>query len=126
MRLRYYERTRLIYYLRVFDAEKGECLGYLADINTRGLMIIGEKCLPADSRYMLRMDLPKNLADDKHVSFRARIMWCRKEAGTEYHAAGFSIESMDEDVLETIRSLMRDFYQEEIRGGFEEETNPRV
>ena len=126
MRGRRQDRTRLIYHLRVFDAKKGKLLGHMTDINPQGIMLIGENPVRVGREYSLRMDLPRNVMENRHLVFSAESKWCKKDGGEEFYGMGFSILAIDAEALAVVRRLMEDFYQEELEEEPGSEMNPVV
>jgi hypothetical protein len=120
------ERTRLIYHLRVFDARRKRLLGHMVDITPEGLMLIGENPLPAGKKYSLRMDLPRNLMVDAHLTFSAESKWCTKDQNGDFYSVGFRIVKMTPEALAVVQKLARDFYQEEIDPDLELDLNPPI
>ncbi len=124
MKTRRQERTRLIYHLRVFDARRKRLLGQLVDITPEGLMLIGESQLPAGRKYSLRMDLPRNLMADTHLTFSAESKWCVKDQSENFYSMGFRIVKITPEALGVVQKLAQDFYQEEIEPDPELDLNP--
>jgi hypothetical protein len=124
MKTRRQERTRLIYHLRVFDARRKRLLGQLVDITPEGLMLIGESQIPAGKKYSLRMDLPRNLMADAHLTFSAESKWCVKDQSENFYTMGFRIVKITPEALEIVQRLAQDFYQEEIEPDPELDLNP--
>ncbi len=124
MKTRRQERTRLIYHLRVFDARRRRLLGQLVDITPEGLLLIGESALPPGKKFSLRMDLPRNLMVDTHLTFSAESKWCEKDPTGEFYNVGFLIVKISPEALAVVQKLARDFYQEEIESDPELDMNP--
>ena len=40
--------------------------------------------------------------------------WCRKDASGDFYAMGFRIQSISPEGLAVVRTLIRDFYHEEL------------
>ncbi len=118
------ERTHLIYHLRVFDAKTGKLLGHMTDITPEGMMLIGEKPVKPKKDFSLRMDLPRNVMADGHLTFSAQSKWCRKEAGGDFYAMGFRIVEMSPEGLAIMRALIRDFFQEPLEEDSSTDLNP--
>ncbi|MGA2615094.1 MAG: PilZ domain-containing protein [Spirochaetia bacterium] len=118
------ERTHLIYRLRVFDAKSGKLLGHMTDITPEGMMLIGEKAVKPKKEFSLRMDLPRNVMEDRHLTFAAVSKWCRKDASGDYYSMGFQIQSISPEGLAVVRTLIRDFFREELEGDSVTDLNP--
>lgn len=113
MDVRRQERTRLIYHLRVFDAKTETLLGQLVDITPDGLMVIGEHPIRLDRTFSLRMDLPHNVMDERHLTFSAESKWCRLDSTGEFYSMGFRLSRISAKGLGVVDRLVRDFYEEE-------------
>ncbi len=111
--VRMHDRTRLIYHLRVFDAETGQLLGHMTDINPDGMMLIGEHPVPVVKQYSLRMDLPRNVMIDRHLTFVAESRWCRRDSSGDFYGMGFRVVRISPEGLAVVNRLTRDFYQQE-------------
>ncbi len=118
------ERTHLIYRLRVFDAKTGKLLGHMTDITPEGMMLIGEKPVKAKKDFSVRMDLPRNVMADSHLTFSAQSKWCRKDASGDFYAMGFRIVSISPEGLSVVRTLIRDFFQEQLEEDEATDLNP--
>ena len=118
------ERTHLIYRLRVFDAKTGRLMGHMTDITPEGMMLIGEKAVKPKKDLSLRMDLPRNVMESGHLTFDAVSKWCRKDASGDFYAMGFQIKSISQEGLAVVRTLIRDFFQEELEGDAVTDLNP--
>ena len=55
----------------------------MTDITPEGMMLIGEKPIRPQKEYALRMDLPRNVMEDRNLSFSAESKWCRKDASKD-------------------------------------------
>jgi hypothetical protein len=124
MRDRESERTRLVFHLRVFEGRNRRFLGQLADITTKGLMLITENPIPTDRRFSLTMDLPKH--DTGRLSISALSKWCRRDKAGEFYRSGFALEEIPAADLALVRRLVRDFYQNGEEINPVEDMNPPV
>lgn len=124
MKARRQERTKLIYHLRVFDARRKRLLGHMVDITPEGLMLIGENPLPVGRKLSLRMDLPRNLMVDTHLTFSAESKWCVKDQNGDFYSMGLRIVKITPEALSMVQKLAQDFYQEEIDSDPESDLNP--
>jgi PilZ domain len=114
------ERTRLIYHLRVFDARRKKLIGQLVDITPDGLALIGETAVPVGRTFSLRMDLPRNLMPEGHLTFSAESKWCTKDTSEDFYSMGMRIVKMTPEALALVRKLTHDFYREELEPGDDE------
>ena len=103
------KRRRLIYYLRVYSLPVGELLGHLVDITPEGILIVGERPLPAQQDYELQLDLPGQIDGKENIHFRARCMWSRKDPAPSFFGSGFHFLDVAAEDMEIIARLIRDF-----------------
>jgi len=122
MKARESERTRLVFHLRVFEGRNRRFLGQLADITTKGLMLITENPILPNRRFSLIMDLPKH--DTGRLAIRAQSKWCRQDKAGEFYRAGFLMEEIPALDLALVRRLVRDFYQNGVGTNPMEDMNP--
>ncbi|MBE3119084.1 MAG: PilZ domain-containing protein [Candidatus Atribacteria bacterium] len=118
------ERTRLIYHLRVFNSANEEFLGHMVNITPKGMMLIGESPLTKGMKYSLRMDLPRNVMQERHVAFTAESTWCRLDPSGNFYSIGFRFVELDSEGLEMIQRLANDFYREKGEENPELDMNP--
>ena len=120
------ERTHLIYRLRVFDEKTGKLLGHMTDITPEGMMLIGEKPVRPQKEFSLRMDLPAQRHGERHLTFSAESKWCRRDANEEFYSMGFRILSISREGLAVVRTLIHDFYLEDLEEDAATDLNPII
>lgn len=103
------ERRRLVHQLMVFDRDTEELAGYLVDITTEGIMLMGKDPLEAGSTRNLRMLLPDKIQGSRQVAFDARSIWCRKNIRSGLFEMGLQLSEVADEDLETIRHLIEVF-----------------
>jgi len=94
-------RRLLTYFSRVIDRESRQLLGYLVDLTTDGIMIVGSFPIRANALFRLRIDLPENYSDKNQVEFRAKVVWSQPDPDSELHRSGFKFleQSVDDRLL---------------------------
>ena len=70
------------------------------------------------------MDLPRNVMGNGHLTFEAVSKWCRRDASGDFFAMGFQIKSISPEGLAVVRTLIRDFFHEELEGDAISDLNP--
>lgn len=86
------KRRSLAYYMLVMDAQTMGTIGHLVDITSEGLLIDSEKLLPVGKDFRLLLDIPSDVSDQPHISFKAHSIWCRPdEIDPSLYDVGFSI-----------------------------------
>ena len=102
-------RKHLIFYLRVFDRKTDEVIGHLVDITTKGVMLISEKPLKANTIFQLRMTLPVETMGSKQLSFDAKSAWVKKDINPDFYITGFEIQSIKPNDINVIEQLIKEF-----------------
>jgi len=103
------KRRHLIYYLHVYDLLDNELIGHIVDITPEGLMIIGDKPVPVERDFNLRMTLPSEIMGRDTLEFEARSIWCKKDADPTLYGTGFRLKDVDSEESRIIRRLIKDF-----------------
>lgn len=106
-------RRHLVFYLRVFDGMSNRVLGHLADISTRGAMLISDVPITENQEYRLRMRLPREIAGKDEILLQATSRWCKRDTNPDFYVSGFRIKGLDPDHEESIRQLVEDFSVED-------------
>ncbi len=95
-------RIYLAIYSRVFDRGTGRVLGYLADLNHLGAMIISDDKMEEGLNVHLRLDLPDPIFNVDHINLEARVAWCKPDIDPSFYNVGFEFT----DVLESHQSII--------------------
>lgn len=104
------KRVHLIYYLLVFENTTDRLLGHLVDMSTEGMRLVCAEPVEEGGELGVRMILPAEGGESSRVLvFRARCMWCKRSAYSDFYGAGFHIEDVDAADVETIRRLLNEF-----------------
>jgi hypothetical protein len=83
-------RKRFTAFTPVYDLYPRTLLGYLADLNMRGALIVGKNLTTINKETVLEIIVPGELADITVVpiTIPARIAWCRREEQTQSYSIG--------------------------------------
>lgn len=115
------DRHELIYSLETFDTLSGRFMGYVADINTEGVMLLCEEELPLDEEFVMEIRLQDfhalmyyNDGRNKKLRFKARCQWNTKvKNAAELHIppyrAGFKLMDINPGTLISITYMIRKF-----------------
>ncbi len=107
------ERKQIIYYLRVSDAHSGAPLGHVADLNTRGFMVTGDRPMTRGKTMLVRIELPQSMKGPRHLELKARVRWSKADAESGFHNTGFGILRPAKDDQRILSELIESFlYQE--------------
>jgi len=85
MNARRQSRKWLIYNLKVENRDSGELLGYVVNINPRGMMLISERPAKTPETVPVRVHLPKNVMSEGHVDADGELRWCRRRNEDDYY-----------------------------------------
>jgi c-di-GMP-binding flagellar brake protein YcgR len=100
------KRRHLIYYLRVWQLENNLPLGQVVDINSRGMMLIGEKAIPTGEELNLKIHLPDSEEDVKYLSFKAICRWSDRDINTAFYDSGFEFIETSDEKIETLQNVI--------------------
>jgi hypothetical protein len=106
---RKYERRFLMYFARVFNRRTGAVFGFILDLTPEGAMVFSQAPVKPKMKFLLRMELPENLADKAFIDFEAQSVWCRREADSENWDVGFSLNLVDEADLHIIEQIIAEY-----------------
>lgn len=81
-------------YLRVFDRDTNQFVGYLVDITPHGAMLQSREQVEPQRRMLLRVELPEELDPSRELVIEAASVWDRKEENALFHHAGFRFEDV--------------------------------
>ncbi len=102
------KRRHLIFYLRVFNADTNELLGYLVDITPEGIMLMSEKKIENGQRFRLKMDLPAEYSDHEHIEFEAESVWHSTDINPDFHDTGFKFSNVTVEEQQIIEDIIDD------------------
>jgi c-di-GMP-binding flagellar brake protein YcgR len=103
------KRRHLIYYLRVWNSETNSPLGQVVDINSQGMMLIGEKPIPTGEELNLKIHLPNSEGELKFLNFKAICRWSSKDINTAFYDSGFEFMAQSPDTIERLQRLIEDY-----------------
>lgn len=103
-------RKNLMSYSQVFDLYTGDLLGYLADLNTLGAMIISNKSLPVNREITLQIEVPEIKGINiKRLSIPARVAWTRPDVSPEYYTVGFEFKEVKPEQIPVLEAMMNTY-----------------
>lgn len=101
-------RHHLIFYLKVYDVQSGEQLGFLGDITIEGMMVMSKERIEIGQVYEIEVRNQSGLSQEQTVRCHARSVWCQTDVNPEYYATGFQFDSVPPDSEHAIRALIRE------------------
>ncbi|MCG8642191.1 MAG: PilZ domain-containing protein [Desulfobacterales bacterium] len=99
------DRRQLYFYLRIMHDADSEPVGYLADISTRGLMMLAPEKVDVDQAFRFRIALEKELEMAADLVFEARSLWCEKDANPDYYIIGFKFIDLNQEGVDIVNYL---------------------
>ena len=100
------KRRHLLYNLIVINAETGETLGRLADINVEGLLIVSQNPVPFPADYDLRITLPQKILGQEVLQVAAKSLWAGKDVNPSLILTGFQLKKPSAREIEAIVGLI--------------------
>lgn len=102
-------RRKLAAFTTVRDKRQGVLLGYLGNLTSHGLLVIGEKPLAVNARMTLEIEFPDELPGTpaRCMTIEARVARCvpDQESPREFNI-GFEFLAVDEKNAQIIQSLL--------------------
>ena len=103
-------RRNLISYSQVFDLSEGRLLGYLADLNLLGAMVIADQAMEIDSKLIISIQLPElPTISVPRMALPARIAWCHKDLSPEYFNIGLQFSLVTDRQKDIIEAVMENY-----------------
>lgn len=104
------EREIINRYLRVFDRNSNQFVGYLVDITPHGAMLQSRDEVALDQRMLLRVELPEELDPSRELVIEAASVWDKKEENALFHHTGFEFQDVSSVAENKIRRMI-DMYR---------------
>jgi len=102
------KRRHLIFYLRVFNAETNQLLGYLVDLTPEGIMLMSEEPVEKGEKFKLRMDLPEEYSDRAKIEFDAESVWTSTDVNPDFYDTGFKFSNVSHEERLIIEDIIDD------------------
>jgi hypothetical protein len=101
------KRWQLVNYLRVFDANSGDLLGHLVDLNQEGIMLLGTETLTPEKKFQLRMQLLQH-GEVSEIELDAVSLWNTQDTDPCLYKTGFKLVDPSAELLNQLQSLIDD------------------
>ncbi len=95
----------------VYDNLRDLYLGRLVNINTHGLMVMGDQPLDEDKLYKLDLHLPQALSGRNSIHLGVDCLWTRNADHNGKHWSGFNIIDASPQAREDIEILIQQLGQ---------------
>ena len=106
---RKFDRKLLTYFSRVIDRKTGALLGYLVDMTTGGVMIVGDYPLKVNTDFELRIDLPDGYTDKERLDIEARAVWCLQDPDPELFRTGLKLIQVSPEEFQMLVKIISDY-----------------
>ncbi|MBK1735277.1 hypothetical protein CKO15_08250 [Halorhodospira abdelmalekii] len=103
------ERSHLLYYLPIFDAERQTRIGVLADLSAQGLLLVGHERYAIGQRLRLHIagESGSELAGSVALSILAEVRWSAPDVNPAYVATGVRFVELDSELEQEIQTLIQ-------------------
>ncbi len=104
------QRKILMAYTQVFDLYGGYLLGYLADLNLGGAMVIGNKPIPENIEFTLAIELPDlPTIHASRITLPIRVAWCQPDISPEFYNVGFEFKEVGDEQKKVIQAIIDNY-----------------
>lgn len=105
------ERKSLMSYTQVYDLYGGILIGYLADLNLLGAMVISEREIAQSTELTLAIELPELPGVTAlRITIPARVAWLQPDLSPQYFNLGFEFLEVSDFQAKIIQAII-DIYQ---------------
>lgn len=99
------QRHQLPYYLSVFNRHTGKPLGFIGNISEGGLMLISPYPMMLDACFEMRLKIPGQDGQMRHIDFSARCLWSREDVTPGSFDSGFVLLNPSSEIRDMIAAL---------------------
>jgi len=104
------QRKNLMAYTQVFNLSDAHLLGYLGDLNLKGVMVIGNKPLTENTELTLAIELPElPNSTASRITIPARVAWSQQDISPEYFNVGFEFKEITDSQKTAIEAIMANY-----------------
>lgn len=89
----------------VFDQKSGGSIGYTADLNAHGMMLVGRKEFSVGEEVRISLDIPNGNDKKIRTSLKAQCRWCEPHLDTPFYNSGFHFVYATQFDVEYIQTL---------------------
>lgn len=106
-------RKKLMAFTTVRERRQGALLGYLGNLTSHGLLVIGEKPLELDAHITLEIEFPDELPETstRRIVIDARVARCvpDQENPREFNI-GFEFINIESEHIQILQSLLERYH----------------
>lgn len=106
---RKHRRANLLYYLKIYDLERLNYVGHLADISLGGFKMVSKSHFPPGQDYHFRIHLPEDYCLKKSFAVKVRSCWSKTDINPDYLASGFCYIALSLESIRLIKMLMHQY-----------------
>ena len=106
------KRSHLIYYIPVFDiynTKPDRLLGYLVDIHTEGMKLMGEVPLKVGDALSLKIDASRLAESMRPIVTEGVVQWQSKSLNPDYYDTGIAFTDLSGDAILQIDAIIKIF-----------------
>jgi len=110
-------RVALFDDFHVLDSQTGDLLGYIRDISSHGMMVVGSLVPVVDQAYKIAVVLPEPIVEVKTLQLEATCRWHTIDVQRGFHRSGFQFGELafrEQHIVEQIQTEY-EFYTSESR-----------
>jgi hypothetical protein len=105
---RHVKRRHLSYYLRVFERDSEQMLGYMMNVAPDGFMLLSDKPLEVGKMWALRLNLPVEIMGKRQMEVEGQSAWCKPDPNPDFYYIGFQVLHPSWDEMMVIEQLADD------------------
>ena len=101
-------RKKLMAFTPVYELRRKTLLGFIGDLTLKGAMVIGEKALEAESRYILGIEFPEvsPIMASVRMVIPARVAWCRQDENPQGYSIGFEFTEVSRENVAIMEAIL--------------------
>lgn len=105
-------RKKLMAFTPVYDAREHALLGYIGNLNLRGVMLVGEHELEIGKEYRLHVELPSSFSEQEtqKLTLLARVAWCKAEDTVKSFTIGFEFTDLKPEQETAIQAILERYH----------------
>ena len=99
---------RFIVNVKILDRETNQCLGYSANMHTKGMLITSTDRLPLNK--LLKIKLVHIQFDDEVIEIPLNIngLWSKPSNNSDFHNTGFNIVEPTQEQIHAVNSVIEE------------------
>lgn len=106
---RKFKRRNFILNIEIIDSNTNQIIGDLADITTKGVMIVSDDPVQENKILPFLIRLPKEANEKLEIVFTAKSIRCQKTIHENIFITGFKIENILEENRQKIAYLINEY-----------------